>query len=57
MAQEADRAEYQRAYRQANREKVSERRRAWYQANKEKVAERNRSLQQAKIAVPKRISG
>ena len=33
-------AEYQRAYYEANKEKVAERQRAYREANKEKVAER-----------------
>ena len=40
-------AEYQRAYREANKDKVAERQRAYYEANKDKVAERQRAYREA----------
>ena len=39
--------EQQRAYYQANREKVAEQQRAYYQANREKVAEQQRAYREA----------
>ena len=41
------RAEYQRQYREANREKVAERQRQYYEANREKVAEYQRQYYEA----------
>jgi hypothetical protein len=42
------RAERNRAYREANRDKVAERQRAYYEANRDKVAEWNRAYREAK---------
>ena len=41
------RAEYQRAYYEANRDKVAERQRAYREANRDKVAERQRAYREA----------
>ena len=41
------RAEYQRQYREANREKVAEYQRQYYEANREKVAEYQRQYYEA----------
>ena len=40
-------AEYQRAYREANREKIAENQRAYYEANREKIAENKRAYYEA----------
>ena len=40
-------AEYQRAYREANRDKVAERQRAYYEANRDKLAEYQRAYYEA----------
>ena len=40
-------AEYQRAYREANREKIAEYQRAYYEANREKIAENQRAYYEA----------
>ena len=37
----------QRAYREANREKVAAQQRAWYEANREKVAAQRRAYREA----------
>lgn len=42
-----NRAEYNKAYRAANLEKIKERKRAYYLANKEKINEKNRAYHQA----------
>ena len=47
-AQARKRAEYQRQYREANREKVAEYQRQYYEANREKVAERQRQYRRRK---------
>ena len=39
--------EYQRAYYEANRDKVTERQRAYYEANRDKVTERKRAYREA----------
>lgn len=44
-------SDYQRQYRDANREKVAERQRQYYEANREKVAERKR------LKIAARLSG
>ena len=40
-------SEYQRAYREANREKIAEANRAYREANREKIAEANRAYREA----------
>ena len=40
-------AEYQKAYREANREKVAAQKKAYYEANREKVAERQKAYREA----------
>ncbi|MBR2697460.1 MAG: helix-turn-helix domain-containing protein, partial [Clostridia bacterium] len=40
-------AEAQRAYREANREKIAEAQRAYYEANREKIAEAQRAYREA----------
>ena len=40
-------AEYQKAYREANREKVAEYQKAYYEANREKLAERQKAYRKA----------
>ena len=40
-------AEYQRAYREANREKIAENQRAYYEANREKISENKRAYYEA----------
>ena len=42
-------AEYQKAYREANREKVAEYQKAYYEANREKVAERQKGAALRKL--------
>ena len=41
-------AEWERAYREANRDKVAERKRAYYEANRDKLAEYQRAYREAK---------
>ena len=55
--QKRARAENQRAYYEANREKIAENKRAYYEANREKIAENKRAYREAnreKIAENKR---
>lgn len=43
----AERKEYFKAYREANKDKIAERNKAYYEANKDKIAEQKKAYREA----------
>ena len=56
MPERRDRAEYFRAYREANKDAIQERQRAYYEANKDAIQERQRAYASRGLTRAERVA-